>query len=140
MFELPANYDLYDELSDEDMPDNYCYNCKIKMTYSEEENRYECECGQISYNTLAEENLNIDSRENHNTSGNSAVQLRFKGDNSGSLQRALISSTSSYNKTRNRNVRKQLENWLYQSREIKIPINIQNAAAEFFIEKVKNKL
>lgn len=140
MFDLPTNYDITDDVFDEDLPDDYCYNCKIQMVYSEEENRYECECGQISYNTLAEENLNMDSRENHNTSGNSAVQLRFRGDNSGSLQRALISSTSSYDKTRNRNVKKQLEKWLYQSREIKIPINIQRSAAEFFIDKVSKRI
>lgn len=138
MFDLPDDV-FVDEAFDDYVPDDHCVKCKIKMTYSEEENRYECECGQISYNTLSEEHLNTDSRENHNTSKVSAVQLRFKGDNSAALQRGLISSTSSYTKTRNRTVKKQLESWLYQSREIKIPTNIREATVEFFIDKVTPK-
>lgn len=137
IFELPPDFDLEEEcLTKDNIPDDYCTNCKIPMVYSEEENRYECKCGQISYNTLSEEYLNIDSRDSHSTSKNSSIQLRFKGENSGSLQRALVSSNSNYDKTRSRNVRRQVENLLYQSKEVKIPANIRESTIEFFIEKV----
>lgn len=137
--ELPIDYDFTDDQRLKDIPDNYCISCIKQMVYSEEENRFECECGQISYNTLAEEYLNSDSKDNHNTSKNSAVQLRFKGENSGSLQRALVSSTSSYDKTRERAVRRQLETWLYQSRKIKIPVNIVKSTGDFFIKNVSRQ-